>query len=205
MAYSVPGGRTDGHSYGQGNGELKMTQRKTAGDGGKSAPPLGPIVSSAHLVSEDAVELSEFEFGLTLANNAFQRWIVHCMAASGYADLGPVDILILHTVNHRERAKKLADICLVLNIEDTHVATYALKKLVKLKLVASAKSGKENLFRTTKKGVEACAAYRRIREECLVKAFGSFTGEATEISELAGMLRLLSGLYDQAARVAASL
>ena len=89
----------------------------------KNLPPLGPIVSSAHLVAEGAAQLSEFEFGLTLANNAFHRWIVRGMAAAGYPDLGAVDVLIVHTVNHRDRAKKLADICLVLNIEDTHVVT----------------------------------------------------------------------------------
>ena len=42
-----------------------------------------PIVSSAHLVSEDAAELSEFEFGLNMAVNAYHRWIVRCMAAAG--------------------------------------------------------------------------------------------------------------------------
>ena len=38
-----------------------------------------------------------------------------------------VEVSLLHHVSHRERKKKLADICFVLNIEDTHVATYALK------------------------------------------------------------------------------
>lgn len=169
------------------------------------AAKIGPIVSSDHLVNEDAAELSEFEFGLTLANNAFQRWIVRCAAAAGYPDLGAVDVLVLHTVNHRARAKKLADICLVLNIEDTHVVNYALKKLTKLGLVTSKKAGKENMFSTTKKGREACQKYREIRDECLVKSLGVFNDEGEQIGELAGLLRALSGQYDQAARVATSL
>ena len=47
------------------------------------------------------------------------------------ADLGVIDILCLHSVNHRGRAKKLADICFKLNVEDTHIVNYALKKLIR--------------------------------------------------------------------------
>eukprot|EP01041_Mallomonas_annulata_P023764 gene23764-44341_t len=53
-----------------------------------------PIVSSAHLVSPDSAEMSEFEFGLIVAGNAFHRWIIHCMAAAGLKDLTPLDVLV---------------------------------------------------------------------------------------------------------------
>ena len=168
------------------------------------------IVSSAHLVSERAAELSEFEFGLIIAGNAFNRWIVRCMAAAGYPDLGVLDVLVLHSVNHRGRQKKLADVCFVLNVEDTHTVAYALRKLVRLGLVEAARSGKETLYATTAEGRGACQRYRQVREDCLVSALGAFAGgEAAELNrevgEVAGLLRALSGLYDQAARAAASL
>src|SRR3546814_3196250 len=67
------------------------------------------IVSSAHLVSVRAAETSAFEYGLYIASNAFNRWIVRCMAAAGYPDLGPLEVMVLHTVNHRAKAKKLAE------------------------------------------------------------------------------------------------
>jgi len=166
---------------------------------------VGPIVSSAHLVSEEAAELSEFEFGLTIANNAFQRWIVRCAAAAGLPDLSPLDVLVLHTVNHRDHEKKLNDICLVLNVEDTHLVSYSLKKLAKLNLVASRKSGKENVFSTTDAGASACQRCREVREDCLVNSF-RLLGEANaEVGNMADLLRALSGLYDQAARTATSL
>ena len=41
------------------------------------------IVSSSHLVAEGAAETSELEYGLFVATNAFNRWIVRCMAAAG--------------------------------------------------------------------------------------------------------------------------
>jgi predicted MarR family transcription regulator len=181
------------------------TIREPAAPGAEASGGLGPIVSSAHLVSERAAELSEFEFGLIIANNAFHRWMVRCMAATGIPDLSPLDILVLHTVNHRARAKKLADICLVLNVEDTHTVTYALKKLANLGLVDSQRKRKENLFSITPAGRDACARYREIREKCLIGSF-NFLGQAdNEISDLAALLRALSGLYDQAARAATSL
>jgi predicted MarR family transcription regulator len=151
------------------------------------------------------MEQSEFEFGLIIASNAFNRWMVRCMTATGYPELGPLDVLVVHSVNHRKRAKRLADICLVLNVEDSHTVTYALKKLAKLELVASEKHGKETFFRTTEKGREACQRYAEIREDCLVESLSSLGIEGEEMSRLAGMLRAMSGLYDQAARSAASL
>ena len=176
--------------------------------GGKKAKR--PIVSSAHLVSEGAAELSEFEYGLIVAGNAFDRWMVRCMAAAGAGDLGALDVMVLHSVNHRARDKKLADICFVLNVEDSHTVAYALRKLAKAGLVAARRGGKETLYATTKEGRAACERYRRVREDCLVAALGAFAGGPADdlnrqIGTAADLLRALSGLYDQAARAAASL
>lgn len=164
-----------------------------------------PIVSSAHLVSEQSVELSELEYALIIANNAFQRWMVRCMDASGIPDLNPTDILILHNVNHRARAKKVADICFNLNIEDTHTVTYSLRKLAKLDFVQSRKQGKENFFSTTQRGQQLCLRYGQVRENCLVDSLGALATRNEQMGELATLLRSMSGLYDQAARSAASL
>lgn len=168
------------------------------------------IVSSAHLAAGKSGEMSEFEFGLIIAANAFSRWTVRCMAAAGQgiagvADLGPLDVLVLHSINHRGREKKLADICLVLNIEDTHLVTYALKKLVRLGLVSGTRQGKESGYSVTPAGGDLCARYREVREDCLLDTLDAMGLEAVDIAHLAGMLRALSGLYDQAARSAAVL
>ena len=164
----------------------------------------GPIVSSEHL-SRSAQELSEFEYGLIVAGHAFNRWMVRCMTASGLAELSALDVLVLHSVNHRERAKRQADICLVLNVEDTHTVTYALKKLAKLGLVSGEKHGKETFFRATDDGRFTCTRYAEIREACLVESLESMGLDRDDMHQVAGMLRAMSGLYDQAARSAASL
>ncbi|WP_300710259.1 winged helix DNA-binding protein [Limnohabitans sp.] len=164
-----------------------------------------PIVSSAHLVSPDSAEMSEFEFGLIVAGNAFHRWIIHCMAAAGLKDLTPLDVLVLHHVTHRARDKRLADICFIMNIEDTHLVNYALKKLQGLGVVMSQKHGKEVTYAATDAGRGYVQRYREIRESCLIDALKADDGLNRDIGELARLLRVLSGMYDQAARAAASL
>jgi predicted MarR family transcription regulator len=166
---------------------------------------LGPIVSSAHLASGAMPSLSELEFGMILLGHAFERWMVRCMAAAGVPDLSPLDVLVLHTIAHRARAKRLADICLVLNIEDTHLVTYAVKKLEALGLTVSGRRGNEKTVALAPKGEGIIQKYRNIREALLVAPVKGAGADETKLSEIAGLMRALSGHYDQAARSAASL
>jgi len=207
------------------------TRARGARTGTAAAPmPEAPlrILSSAHLAEGDFGELSEFEFGLIVATHAFARWAVRCMAAAGMPDLTITDVLVLHHVHHRGKGKKLADICFTLNYEDAHVVAYALRKLTGLGLVRGEKAGKEVFHSTTPAGAALVARYRAVRDRCLVASVpdrlgslsnaagrergekaGGERGEAgdgrSELAHLARMLRTLSGLYDQAARAAASL
>ena len=163
------------------------------------------IVSSAHLAKGARPELSQFEYGLIIAEHAFNRWVARCMAAAGMKDMTPMEVLVVHHVVHRERPKKLADICFVLNVEDTHVVTYALKKLVAMGFVESARSGKESMYQATAAGIEICERYRVVREQCLTDSLVREGISGQSLSETASFLRLLSGLYDQASRAAASM
>jgi predicted MarR family transcription regulator len=182
-----------------------MTQTPKASTEPATKAPSSHIVSSAHLVSPQSAEMSEFEFGLIVASNAFHRWVVHCMSAAGLKDLMPLDVLVLHHVSHRARDKRLSDICFIMNIEDTHLVNYSLKKLVSLGVVASSKSGKEVTYAATEAGSVSVQRYRDIREQCLIQALHADDGLNKDIGELARLLRVLSGMYDQAARSAASL
>ena len=164
-----------------------------------------PIVSSAHLAANSMAELSEFEFALMMANNAFNRWVVRCMNAAGIGDLAALDVLVLHSINHRERAKRLADICLVLNIEDSHTVNYAVKKLVRTGLVQGERRGKEIFYSTSETGRDACLNYRKVREELLINSVRMLGRPEGDLSHIADFMRALSGIYDQAARAAASL
>lgn len=163
------------------------------------------IVSSRHLADGEGWEASEFEFGLIIAFNAFSRWMVKCMAAAGHTDMSPLEILVLHNVNHRGRDKRLSDVCFLLNIDDTHTVNYALRKLVKAKLIVSEKRGKEVFYSTSREGASLCDEYRTVRERCLIDGLGRIDISGDELSAIAANLRALSGQYDQASRAASSL
>ncbi|MEM7320761.1 MAG: winged helix DNA-binding protein, partial [Pseudomonadota bacterium] len=163
-----------------------------------------PVVSSAHLASGTYPEVSEFEFGLIVAGHAFARWTMRAMTATGYPELSSLDVLVLHTVRHRDRPKTLADICLVLNVEDTHTVNYAIKKLTKAGLVRAGRQGKEKTVEATQDGLDACARYKEIRESLLLKAMQEIGIEPDQFGKLSALLRLMSGQYDQAARAAAA-
>ena len=163
------------------------------------------IVSSRHLAEGPGWEASEFEYGMIIAYNSFARWMQRCMAASGTEGMSPLDVLVLHTINHRGRPKTLSDICLVLNIEDTHTVTYAMKKLEKAGLITSGRRGKEKTAEITESGETACLEYRRLREAILIKPMKALGLDENELSRLAATLRLVSGNYDQAARAAAAM
>lgn len=163
------------------------------------------IVSSRHLATEEGWPLSEVEFGLTIVFNAFQKWIVRCAAAAGQGDMNAIDVLVLHNVNHRDKEKRRIDVTFMLNIEDSHVVNYALKKLVSMGLIEKEKRGKEIFYATSEKGKKLCEEYRNVREQCLIPGIKSINQDAEELSRHAAVLRTLSGLYDQASRAAASL
>jgi len=162
------------------------------------------IVSSSHLVSEKSPELSELEFGLIIATHAFNRWMIRCIGAAGAKYMAPVDVLVLHHIHHRNIEKRLADICFVLNIEDTHIVSYSVKKLMGMKLVSSTKRGKEVFLATTEEGANLCNRYRDVREACLLAGFSGREEDNRQLGEFAHILRTLSGRYDQAARAASS-
>ena len=168
-------------------------------------PDLGPVVSSAHLADSALPPLSEVEFAVNMMANAYQRWMVRCMTAAGGPLMSPLEVLILHLVHHRGRPKTLADVCLILNIEDTHLANYAIRKLTQAGLLKAGRKGKEKTVQITDAGARLCARYKTVREALLVPAARSAGQESSDFSQVAALLRALSGSYDQAARAAAAL
>ena len=127
----------------------------------KREPPDGRIVSSRHLATDNGWQLSEYEYGLIIAFHGFSRWMTRCMAAAGNQEMSPLEILVLHHVNHRDRQKRLADIAFLLNVEDVHTVNYALKKLAKAReLPSSASQGNATADRSRRR---LCNAYRSAR------------------------------------------
>ena len=165
---------------------------------------FGPVVSSAHLARSQSPALSEIEYGLMVFSSAFNRWMVRCMAAAGLPGLSATEVAILHSVAHRGRERRMADIALVLDIEDTHVVSYAIKKLEAAGLIKTRRQAKEKLVQISEEGFEACRRYGQLREKLLLDLTRQAGLREEKLSENAALLRLLSGAYNQAARAAAT-
>ena len=161
-------------------------------------------IESSHNAFE-AGSFADIELVTAGAMNAFQRWVSSCMKSAGLKDLTSVDVLVLHHVSHGTHNRRLADICFVLNIEDTHVVAYSVRKLLALGVISSDKHGKEVTYATTELGQGYLQRYREIRERHLVDALATLGLNKSLLEELAQYLRKMSGLYDQAARAASSL
>ncbi len=172
---------------------------------GDTPPDIGPVVSSAHLANSALPALSEVEFALTMMNHAYHRWMARCMTAAGGPAMSSMEVLILHLVHHRGRPKTLAEVCLILNVEDTHLANYAIRKLTQTGLLAAGRKGKEKTVEITEAGAELCSRYKEVREALLVRAARQLGHDPDDMSRVAALLRALSGSYDQAARAAAAL
>ncbi|AQS85818.1 MAG: winged helix DNA-binding protein [Acetobacter aceti] len=164
------------------------------------------IVSSSHLATPGSEDLSEFEFSLTVMNNAFQHWIVRCMTAAGLPELSALETLLLHHINHRSKEKSIPSLMFALNISERHYLNYAMKKLDERGLIERRKQGKEVFVWTSAKGVAYCEEYARLRNVCLLELVPDdhCVGGIT-IAEVAKALRIINGFYEQASRSVSSL
>ncbi len=159
-------------------------------------------VESPFLPSLLSQDLSDFEFSLFTLAFGFQTWTETCMAAADIRGLNSLDILVLHAVDHRARGRRQTEICMVLNIEDSHLVAYALKKLMAAELVHAIADGRERHFETTERGEAACLAYRKVREEFLVPNLSWVARSDSIVRETAGFLKTMTALYSQAGRFA---
>ena len=101
---------------------------------------------------------------------------------AGLPDLTRTDVMVFHHVYHRQRPKKLADICFTLNVEDTHIVSYALKKLERLGMVQGERASKEVFYSVTEEGSTVLKRYAEIREQCLTSGLNGPGGGGLEFS-----------------------
>lgn len=162
----------------------------------KDAPPIDSETANA-------AALSKLEQSLMVTANSFNRWVMRGMALAGRPDLSPLAIMILNIAARSKHPRTMADICLVLGVEDAHLARYAVHKLTETGLIETGRVGKEKTIIITEKGAEICQRFLKIRNRLLLDAV-SQTATKVDLAEIASTLRVLSGAYDQARRSAAS-
>jgi len=150
----------------------------------------------------ESIILSEFEFSLTILMSGFQRWVEICMEASGVRGIAHMDILVLHAVNSRARKCRIPEICMMMNIVDTHIVSYSLKKLVAADLVTAIQHGRERLYETNEAGAEICLNYSKVREKALIPNLSLLSESDQQLDRLTSLQGMMSSIYDHASRVA---
>ena len=124
-----------------------------------------------------------------VVSNAFNRWMVRCMAAAGEKDMTAMDVALLHHVNHLGR-KKLADICFCAQYRRYARGVLCLEKTGAGGPCGQREDGKEVLFSTTA-GMALRERYREVRERCLIGALVESGASNAEIGNTAQLLRAL--------------
>jgi predicted MarR family transcription regulator len=150
----------------------------------------------------ESARLSELEFAMIVSINGFWKWVVHCAEAAGARGLSPLDILVLHAVNQRARDKRLADICLVLNVEDAHTVAYSLKKLEEQGYVSHRQDGRDRVYASSPDGDELCRRYLDVREKTLVDSLKADGTDFARLDETARSLTRMARYYSHASRTA---
>lgn len=148
--------------------------------------------------------LTEFEFASLHLIEAFRRWTTQCMQAVSTYDIAYSELLVLHVVRMQDRPKDAATIANILNREDIPNVQYSLRKLGSLDLVKKERIGTAFTFTVTKKGQDLTDRYSELRRELLLPQLGHIDDLPKAFVEMRRVMMLLTGIYDQTARVAAT-
>lgn len=152
----------------------------------------------------DAEQLTELELTLTVLWNSVRRWMSQRSNSSEVSGLSELDVFLLHLLVYRDRRLRAIDLAFALSVDDMHLVTYSLKKLARLGMVASTKIGKEAFYNATDKGREHYEDFHDDRRAYLEPAMAFMPHDGIDIAKVNHFLRALSGMYEQAARAAAS-
>jgi predicted MarR family transcription regulator len=151
------------------------------------------------------VNLTELEYALMRTMEAFGRWQTECAAASSGIGLSGPENALLHIIRMNERPKSLKDIARLTNRDDIPNLQYALRKLVSLTLVDRTGEGRlGTVYSVTQQGRDITDAYARLRKALLLGYTQGVPDMESRMLMTAQTLDLLSGMYEQSARVAAT-
>lgn len=160
-----------------------------------------------HLAENDyEVGLTELEFSILRLAAAFDRWRSDCMACCLDAGLSGADSAVLHVVRMHDRPKSISEIGRLLNRDDLSNLQYGIRKLVNAGLIEKAgnsDSKKGVTYVVTRLGCEVTDKFAEFRRELLISLTQSMSTDIS-LADMARVLNLLSGIYDQASCIAAT-
>lgn len=160
---------------------------------------------TGHLrATTEEATLTEFEFSALHLMEAFRRWTIQCMRAAANYDIGYYELLVLHVVRMHDRPKDAATIANILNRDDIPNIQYSLRKLVAADLIEKGRCGITITFAVTEKGQIVTDRYAELRRELLLPQLAHLGDFRRTIVDVRRLLMLMTGIYDQTARVVAA-
>ncbi len=167
----------------------------------------GPGLDYRWHLAQSPVEVNttELEFALMRTFEGFGRWQSECLASvADVAATGPENAL-LHLIRMNERPKSIKDIARLMNRDDVPNIQYSLRKLIAAGLVMRKGAGRSGVsYEVTASGRQVTEDYGTLRRRLLITAIANLPGFAQRLDEASRTLNLLSGIYEEVARVAAT-
>ena len=155
--------------------------------------------------SAGEVEATELEFALMRAFEGFGRWQSECLASvCDLAATGPENAL-LHIIRMNERPKSIKDLARLTNRDDVPNIQYSLRKLIGAGLVIRKGAGRSGVsYEVTHEGHRVTDDYGALRRRLLLAEIAALPGFSARLAEASRTLNVLSGIYEEVARVAAT-
>lgn len=155
-----------------------------------------------HLAENEEEQLiTDVELHLWRTFYGFLRWQEDCENCINNFHLTGEDLSVLHIIRMKDRPKTLSEIARLMNREDYHNIKYSIRKLEKLKLLKSVKSGNQKTleYQATESGKKDTDSYTKIRREVLIEKFKS---KNINFAAALEALREMRAVYDEASQVA---
>jgi predicted MarR family transcription regulator len=173
----------------------------------RTKPPFpGTLDRRWHLARTPLeIEVTELEYALMRSFEAFGRWQTECLAnVIDFAASGPENAL-LHIIRMNDRPKSVRDLAYMANREDVPNIQYSLRKLIKGGFVVRSGSGRSGVsYKATHLGQEVTDRYAEVRAALLIDAVRRVPELAQHLEDAARTLELMTGIYAQVARAAAT-
>lgn len=159
-----------------------------------------------HLAADAGeVDVTELEFALMRTFEGFGRWQSECLASvCDLAATGPENAL-LHIIRMNDRPKSIKELARLTNRDDVPNIQYSLRKLIGAGLVLRRGAGRSGVtYEVTEEGRRVTDDYGALRRRLLIRAVQNLPGFGERLAEATRTLNLLSGIYEEISRVAAT-
>ena len=152
------------------------------------------------------VSTTEFEWAVMRFFSAFERSCLQLSVTAGSSDLSFQELVLLHVVGMQHHAQTSHSIARQLNRDDIQNLQYALRKLEKRGLISKSlgERSKTAHYSITPEGREAVGLYAKIRAQLLTGRTQRVSESDQKLQEATQLLSVLTGMYDDVARVAAT-